>query len=305
MTALAEQRPQTIGELLDVAVRLYLRAFRPFTIALGIISIAIYAAGFLGGAEPHHSLVTDFFALFKKTKTVPPGTKALSNVLLAPTFILGMLANFIGIVLTTTVGFACAVAAVDNAAETLTVRKALKCGFTRLWPALGATVVQFALAAVVAGAAAVIFVLAIGALMRIAPLIAIVPMLVATVGVYAFLALGQLAWYQSMLAVTLDGCGAIAGMRRGLRLTLAAPFVKRALLVGLVIMLIGFAEILAGDGIGDLVDQIPHAAIFGGFPTTLLSIPEQSIEILFILLYARDVRRRTEPRPQRLEMVTA
>jgi len=302
--AAADRRPQTIGELLDVSVRLYLRAFRPFTIALGIISIAIYAVGFLGGAEPHHSLVTDFFALFKKTKTVPPGTKALSNALFAPGLVVGTLADVVGIVLTMTVGFACA-SAVDNTGDPPAVREVLQRGFARLWPALGATIVQFALAAVVAGAAGVLALLTIGVLMGVAPLFAIVPMLVAAAGVFAFLALGQIAWYQSMLAVTLDGCGALAGVRRGLRLTFAEPFVKRALLAGFVIMLIDLAEILAGDGIGDLVDQIPNAAIFGGFPTTALSIPAQAIEILFVLVYARDARRRTEPRSQGLDTATA
>jgi hypothetical protein len=301
--AAAGQRPQTIGELLDGAVRMYMFAFRPFTIALGTISIAIYAAGFLGGAEPHQSLFTDFFALFK-TKPVPPGTKALSNALLAPGFVLGMLADIIGIVLTMTTGFACA-APVDGAGDPPSVRETLQRGFARLWPALGATIVQFALAAVLAGGAAFALVVSIGVLMSIAPLIAIVPMLVAMAGGFAFLALGQLAWYQTMLAVSLDGLGPIAGVQRGLRLTLAAPLVKRALLAGLVIMLIDLAEILLGDGIGDLVDQIPHAAIFGGLPTTLLSIPAQAIELSFVVIYARDVRRRTEPRPQRLDMVTA
>jgi len=289
VTVAFEHRSKTIGELLDAAVRRYLQRWRPFAIVFGLIGIVNAVIGLLASPVPHQSMFAVIFEAFHAPQP-PPGTSALTKALLDPAFLLGTGCQILAVVLMMTAGFSLAASVSEGDAPVASA--ALSRGIARLVPALGTTIVQLVTALAVAFVASFIVGATIVGLIRVAPLLTLVPAIIVLAVAFVFFVLGQLAWYEGMLAVTLDGCGPLTAARRGWRLAFCTPYVKRSLLVGLVLVLLDGFVMLLGDGLGDLVDLIPHAALFGYLPQVVVNIPVQGVELVFVLTYTRDLARR-------------
>jgi len=283
-----EGRPETIGELLDGAIRRYLQLWWPFTIVLGMIGVVDYAVGLLAVPTPHRSIFADIFDMLGRHAL--PGSSVDVKSLLGPGLLLGTCCQMFAIVLMMTVGFSLAASASESDAPV--VPEALSQGFRRFVPALAATLVQLAATLVVIVIALFVVGATMVALIRVAPLLALVPAIVVIVAAFVLFVMGQFAWYEGMLAVTLDGCGPLTAAWRGWRLAFCVPYVKRSLLVGFVLILLDAVVVLLGDGLGDLVDLIPHAAMFGYLPQVVMNIPVQGVELVFVLSYTRDLARR-------------
>ncbi len=295
MTVAADPRPQTIGELLDRSIRAYLYAFGPFFIALGLIGMAGYCLHLLLMPGPHLGIFASLVdRLTMKPHSLPGGEVVYQHgPLLTAADVALLVADGVGTVLQMTIGFTLAAALASG--NPPSVRAAFRLGLARLGPALVTTFIVLAAGAVLA----VVLSLLIG--IPGAMLVLLKVPVFALLAVLAALAVGvplygvvQLAWYHSMLAATLEGCGPFAAFGAGLRRTFSRAFVKRSLVAGATIVLLDGATIVSGDVLGDLLDLIPHLSLIGGLPTVLLSIVVNGVEILFVFLFARDARMRFE-----------
>jgi len=290
MTSAADLRPQTIGELLDRGVRVYVSAFVRFFVPLAFVALTFLTFDMVVDPQPPGGIFAGLAASLHPRqpwetaprRAVPIGTRFLkgaANVLeaalevnIAAILMNGLLAG-----------------AVPN------LGAAIRRGCSRALITTGVTLLYGLVAIPIA--LGIVIVIAIPAFvvsqfMPFSPTIGWLMIVAGFACAIVPVALIQLAWYQSAIAVTAESEGVLAAFDAGWRHTFFRGGIRRSLAAGFTLLAIGIGAALSGDALGSLIGSIPGLALAGNVPPSIAAIVATGLETVFVAFYGRDVRAR-------------
>jgi hypothetical protein len=281
--------PQSIGELLDRGVRLYLRRFAPLFVPVAVVALLVLALTLTFDPVPRFDVFVR--ALFPQQVFAAAGFEPLVPwpAHLAKIAVMSLAAIFeasIAIVLVHGV--------LTGAMPTL--RAAVCRALARLLITAGVTVLLGLIALIIgAGVLIVIAVPLVIASRLIGPIgtvgLAVAYALAIGAGI-VLLAFVQLAWFLSLVMVLTESTGLLTAFEGGWSETFARGGLRRSFGAGLTIVAIGIGAAVAGDATGGLIELVPGMNLVSNVPTTISDIITCGLQTTFAVLYRDDLQAR-------------
>jgi len=282
--------PQTIGELLDRAVRVYVRAFVRFFIPLAIVAGVLLAFDTILDPEPRIGVLGS--VLLRLTEESTAQHRAVSF----GTQVAKAAASFVAVALEVNVAAILMRGLLAGAMPPLGA--AFRRGVSRMFVTIGVSLLYVLVAIPIVLGLFIVVGIPIALIVRFVTVgtTVIWPLLyiVALGAIVVPVALVQLAWFQSAIAVATESDGALAAFDAGWSNTFFRAGIRRSLGAGLAILVVGSGAKFAGDTIGSLVGLIPGLALAGNIPPTITDIVAYGLETVFVVYYRQDVRVRRE-----------
>ena len=291
MTPAADRRPQTIGELLDRGVRVYVSAFARFFLPLGLVALVFLTVDTIVDPQPPSGLFASVAARLHPRQPWEPGPRRRA-VPLGARFLKGA-AYVVEVALEVNIAAILMEGLLAGAVPNLGA--AVRRGCSRVLLTVGVTLLYWLVAIPIALGLLIVVGIPVLIVSQFPTLGTTVLPLVFLVGCAAAIvpvALVQLAWYQSAIAVTAESEGVLAAFDAGWRRTFFRGGIRRSLAAGHALHAIGIGAALAGDALGSLIGSIPGLTLAGIVPPSVAAIFATGLETVFIAFYSRDVRAR-------------
>jgi hypothetical protein len=299
-----ELRPLGAGELLDRAVTLYVRRFAPIVAVLAVAIVPLVIVDALLEPQTTH-LFTDIANVLSAGGN-PAAQRAAIAALQgesAPGWVTGLLWVVTAVVRLLQVSAVVAVIAAAYAGTQVTLSAAYTLAL-RLWPRQLLVVLAFAAFGLIAAVPLLmLYVLMILAVVAVAVVAHAQVVTIAIGAVFALIwialatvtfACTYMAYNLAAVAVVTEQLEPSAAIGAGLRRAFRRPTAVRSLVAGLIVSALSFLGSLPILGISAAVAALAHAPVLSYAIVAVGQILVEGLVLVFVVVYAADVRVRRE-----------